>query len=388
LIKTDGQGNEVWSRTFGGSGYDKGYSVMQAADGGYVIAGWTSSYGAGGFDVYLIKTDESGNEVWSQTFGGIYNDGGWSLQQTAEGGYIIAGQTESYGAGSDDVYLIKTDGQGNEVWSQTFGGNYSDAAYGMQQTADGGYIIGGGTYSYGGGGWDVYLIKTDGQGNEVWSQTFGGSSDDWGYSVQQTTEGGYIITGRTASYGTGSEDVYLIKTDESGNEVWLQTFGGSGNDYGESVRQIADGGYFIAGVAESYGTGGFNVYLIKTDESGNEVWSQTFGGSSEAVPVEPSRPKSRDLPGNFCLHSAHPNPFNPTTTIRFDLPQASWLRLDVFDVAGRGVGSAQGRPLREGWMEAGSHEVTFDGSNLASGIYIYRLEAGGFHSSGKMVMLK
>ena len=268
----------LWTRTYGGSDDDEGYSVQQTSDGGYIIAGSTWSYGAGSRDVYLIKTDANGNEIWSQTYGGSDWDEGWSVQQTSDGGYIIAGLTESYGAGSVDVYLIKTDANGNEQWSQTYGGSDYDKGKSVQQTSDGGYIIAGWTYSYGAGNADVYLIKTDANGNEQWYQTLGGSDYDLGYSVQQTSHGGYIIAGWTESYGAGAYDVYLIKTDANGNEIWYETFGGSYCDEGNSVQQTTDGGYIIAGSIGSYSN--FDVYLIKTDENGNEQWTQTFGGSN------------------------------------------------------------------------------------------------------------
>ena len=264
-----------WSKTFGGSGYDLGDSVQQTADGGFIIAGQTSSFGAGGSDVYLIKTDGSGSEQWSKTFGGSDYDYGRSVQQTADGGFIIAGFTDSFGAGASDVYLIKTDNSGSEQWSKTFGGSNYDYGYSVQQTADGGFIIVGDTLSFGAGEYDqsdLYLIKTDNSGSEQWSKTFGGSDDDYGRSVQQTADGGFIIAGQTSSFGAGGSDVYLIKTDGSGSEQWSKTLGRSENDYGYSVQQTADFGFIIVGQ-----TGG-DVYLIKTDNSGNEQWSKTFGG--------------------------------------------------------------------------------------------------------------
>ncbi len=280
LIKTDASGNEEWEKTFGGSGWDFAYSVEQTTDGGYIMAGTTGSYGAGSYDVYLIKTDASGNKEWEKTFGGSGWDNAYSVEQTTDGGYIMAGTTDSYGAGWEDVYLIKADASGNEEWEKTFGGSSWDNAYSVEQTTDGGYIMAGNTGSYGAGSYDVYLIKTDASGNKEWAKTFGGSGWDDAYSVEQTTDGGYIMAGTTGSYGAGLEDVYLVKADASGDKEWEKTFGGSSSDFAYSVEQTTDGGYIMAGTTGSYGAGSYDVYLIKTDASGNKEWEKTFGGSS------------------------------------------------------------------------------------------------------------
>ncbi|UCF12802.1 MAG: hypothetical protein JSW06_00720 [Thermoplasmatales archaeon] len=282
LIKTDSSGSEQWNRTFGGSSYDRGSSVQQTSDDGYIIAGATYSYGLGDFDVWLIKTDSVGNEEWNYTFGGSSDDRGYSGQQTSDDGYIISGYTDSYGAGDSDVWLIKTDSNGIEVWNSTFGGINYDRGFSVQQTSDGGYIITGYTVSYDTDdtGCDIWLIKTDSNGIEEWHQTFGGTGVsnkfDMGYSVQQTSDGGFIITGDTEIYFVAKSDVWLIKTDSVGNEEWNHTFGGSGTDRGRSVQQTSDRGYIITGWAWSFSVVDPDIWLIKTDSSGNEEWNYTY----------------------------------------------------------------------------------------------------------------
>jgi len=270
LLKTNSNGDSLWSKTFGGNTIDKGYSVKQTTDGGYIITGYTWSFGNGNSAVWLIKTDSQGNEQWNKTFGGAYNQYGRSVQQTTDGGYIITGHYVAAG-NIEDLWLIKTDPQGNEEWNQTFGGSEVDWGYSVQQTTDDGYIITGKTRSFGNGNNDVWLIKTDPQGEEEWNQTFGGSESDEGRSVQQTTDGGYIIIGSTTS--SSGSNLWLIKTDSNGNEEWNQTFE-SGE--GHSVQQTTDGGYIFTGqnwIAD--------ILLIKTDNQGNEVWNKTFGNVSE-----------------------------------------------------------------------------------------------------------
>jgi parallel beta-helix repeat protein len=281
LIKTDSNGNEEWDKTFGGSDLDGACSVQQTKDEGYIIVGTTSSYGKGNSDVWLIKTDSNGNEEWDKTFGGRYNDSAILVQQTSDEGYVIIGTTDSYGAGYSDIWLIKTDSEGKKEWDKTFGGSSFDMGNSVQQTSDEGYIIIGNTFSYGDGTGDAWLIKTDSDGNKEWNKTFGGSNGDWGYSIQQTSDDGYIITGYTESYGYGG--AWLIKTDSNGNEEWNETFGGPDYDYGLSVQQTKDGGYIIVGEMYSYGAGEDDVWIIKTDSNGNEEWKKTIGGSGNDV---------------------------------------------------------------------------------------------------------
>ena len=279
LIKTDSSGNKTWDRTFGGTDDDGGASVQQTSDGGYIITGYTKSYGTDSSDALLIKTDASGNKTWDKTFRGTNGAGGASVQQTSDGGYIITGYTYAHAGGNGDVWLIKADSSGNGVWNKILGGTDTDEGNSVQQTSDGGYVITGYTKSYGAGSADVWLIKTDSSGKVVGKLALGGTDWDQGNSVQQTSDGCYIITGYTKSSGAGSSDVWLIKADSSGNKSWDRTFGGTDDDGGASVQQTSDGGYIITGYTKSYGAGSSDVWLIKTDASGNKVWDMTLGGT-------------------------------------------------------------------------------------------------------------
>ena len=283
LIKTSAQGDTLWTRTYGGRDQDCGYSVQQTPDSGYIIAGYTESFGAGHTDVYLIKTSAQGDTLWTRTYGGRDQDCGYSVQQTPDSGYIIAGYTWSFGAGECDVYLIKTSALGDSLWTRTYGGTDVDVGGSVRQTSDGGFVIAGYTQSFGAGEYDVYLIKTDAAGDTLWTSTYGDTSRDMGYSAQQTSDGGYIVTGYTYSFGAGTPDyanVYLIKTNASGDTVWARTYGGTDSDEGRSVQQTTDGGYIIAGQTWSFGAGTGDVYLIKTNASGDTLWTRTSGGTS------------------------------------------------------------------------------------------------------------
>jgi len=266
-------------RAYGRPGYNEARSVQRTSDGGYIVAGSTFYLGGGGYNILLIKIDTNGDVQWAKTYGGPGADYALSVQQTSDGGYIVAGGTLSFGAGGNDIFLIKTDAFGNVQWAKTYGGTMADEAYSVQQTSDGGYIVAGITWSFGAGG-DILLIKTDANGNVIWAKTYGGTGDDWAYSVQQTSDGGYIVAGKTYSFGAGWYDIFLIKTDAFGNVQWAKTYGEAGAEEAYSVQQTSDGGYIVAGKTYSFGAGGSDIFLIKINASGNLQWAKTFGGTS------------------------------------------------------------------------------------------------------------
>jgi len=283
LVKTDANGHTLWTGTYGGAYEDLGRCVRQTSDGGYIIVGFTTSFGAGNRDVYLIKTNEYGIALWTKTFGGLYEERGYWVQQTSDDGYIIVGQTRSFGAGGGDVYLIKTDSMGNTIWTKTFGGPGYDFCRSVQQTPDGGYILAGQTGSFGAGDWDMYLIKTDANGDSLWTRTYGGPDEDLGCSVGLTSDGGYIVTGGAKSFGGINWDVYLVKTDFVGNAKWSKLYGSSGEERCHEVFETSDGGYIAVGFTSSFGAGAYDIYLIKTNANGDSLWTKTWGGYGSDV---------------------------------------------------------------------------------------------------------
>ena len=274
LLKTNANGNIIWAKTYGGTSGDYATSVQQTSDGGYIVAGYTQSFGAGYPDVLLIKTDANGNIIWAKTYGGTDWDYALSVQQTSEGGYIVAGYTQSFGAGSGDIFLIKTDANGNIIWAKTYGGTSWDIAHSVQQTSDGGYIVAGYTYSFGAGYYDIFLLKTDANGNIVWAKTYGGTGIEYAYSVQQTSDGGYIVAGERGG-------VFLLKTDANGNIIWAKTYRATSYDKAFSVQQTSDGGYIVAGLTYFVNVNYPDLFLLKMDANGNIIWAKAYGGTSE-----------------------------------------------------------------------------------------------------------
>ncbi len=262
----------VWMKTYGGTNYDRCFSVQQTTDGGYILGAMTMSYGAGDIDFWLIKTNTFGDTLWTKTYGGDTTDEAMSVQQTTDGGYFVAGRSKSFGPGFIQIYFIKTDSLGDSIWAKTLDAN--SVCYDARQTADTGYIIAGSIF---GATEDIYLIKTNSLGDTLWSKIYGGGGADLCWSVRQTTDGGYILVGITGSFGAGSSDIWLLKTDENGDTLWTKTYGGTSWDYGISVDQTDDGGYIVTGRTNSFCVGYSDIWLLRTDANGDTLWAKTYG---------------------------------------------------------------------------------------------------------------
>jgi hypothetical protein len=279
LVKTDRDGEVVWNRTYVWDAADVGYSVHPTRDGGFIITGCSTSFGIGSHDIYLLKVDGSGRVLWTRVYGSPALDMAFSVRQTADGGYVAIGVTNRDQTLLNDILLLKTDESGDSVWSRTYGGEKDDVARSVEQTADGGFIIGGTTESFGAGGLDLYLIRTDDSGDTLWTRTFGGPDDEMGTSVRQTGDGGFIVVGTTASFGAGCDDVFMVRTDSGGNPLWTKTFGGPGYETGLSIIQTVDGGFIITGSLYPLPEGPNQVYIVRTGPDGSCLWTRTYAGT-------------------------------------------------------------------------------------------------------------
>ena len=290
LIKTNLCGEIEWNTTFGGSQNDRAYCVMQSSDGGYVFGGSTNSYGLGGSDAWIVKLDSAGSVEWNRTYGGSLADSCWSLLQTGDGGYLALCLTASFGAGNNDVWLVKVDSLGEVEWEQTYGGEKSESVSTLVEAGDGGFVLACSTTSFGSGSSDVWLLKTDAVGNLMWNKTIGGFSVEYANTLIAASDGGYVFAGSTKSVAANSTEVLLVKVDSSGNVEWNQTYGGGLADYCDSLV-LDDSGYVLACITQPPVFGDGQFWLLGVDERGEFLWNHTVGVSAHhsqtsLLPVE------------------------------------------------------------------------------------------------------
>jgi len=279
VVKLNMSGEVEWENNYGGVKKEVGRSIRQTRDGGYIVGGETYSFNAKLKDCYIVKLSSSGEVVWEQKYGGDFNDGCEAIIQTSDGGYIAAG-----GSWPDilagDIYLIKLDPNGIIEWEKYLGSGLEDRAYDIDQTPDGGYIIAGTTRIVHNGDYDMYIVKTDTKGNEEWSSTFGGDGDERAFSIDWF-ENGYVAAGYTRSYSTTS-DMYVVNMDPNGKKVWEITDGGSSTEErAQSIRTTPDCGCIVVGQNNNNTYGGYDVYLFKLDSNGNKLSDGVFGGKND-----------------------------------------------------------------------------------------------------------
>lgn len=278
LIKYAPNGTIEWAKVMRGSGWENGESVKQTADGGYIMTGRTTTLGAGIEDILVVRFDADGNFLWGKTVGGDSADWGYSLELTSDGGFVVAGYTQSFGAGSFDICLLKFTAAGNLTWARTVGGSAMDWGYSVVESSDNDYIIVGFTQSYGAGNNDVLMVSFSSTGSLEWTRTFGGSLTDNGNFVSAYNSGVWV-TGFTRSAGAGAEDLFVLNVSNDGALQWGRTIGGTELESGQCLVSTLDSGVVVAGSTATYGNGNYDAFYLKLDSSGNLLWANTFGGN-------------------------------------------------------------------------------------------------------------
>lgn len=421
LLRTDSVGNVLWTKTVDFDELERCYDGLETFNGDFVMTGYTNSFGEGNYDVVLIRTDPSGDTLWTKIYGTAGYESGNAVFQTPNGGgFAIAGETGTTVTGQHDVYIVKTNPSGHLQWSQTIGGADDDQAFDIRQNSNDDYIITGYTKSFGAGDYDVWLICTDQSGNILWNKTFGGSQEDIGRAVVPTSDGGCAITGWTLSYGAGYTDVYLIRTNDSGDTLWTKTYGESSTyEAGYGLAKTRDGGFIITGTIISPSALIQNVLVIRTDSLGNVIWSKTIDDDGYSVGycirntsddgyiisgtiVPPNRTDTdvlllclgkeqitdvnekqlMSVPG-YELKQNFPNPFNPSTKISWKSAVSIWQTLKVYDVLGNEIAV-----LVDEFKPAGTYEIEFNAGYLPSGTYFYQLKSGDYLETRKMILLR
>ena len=279
LLKTDSMGNKQWGKTFGGDNDDYAFTVKQTSDGGYIIVGRTASFSTGDLDIWLIKTDSNGKKLWDKLFGSSeYNEGGGDVIELSDGSYILLGGKQLFGDvwNPKSIWVIKTDINGNLVWDKTFS-KENKSCYGIviQELNDGGYVIAGSIRTdrihYDS---DIYLLKINSEGILLWEKSFDKNDAEYCFSLDTTSDNGFIILGNTYEEDPLWYDVWLLKTDSEGELLWDKTYGGNGYDWGNSVQMTTDGGFIIGGFM--YALVDTDGFLLKTNDTGEQEWFKRY----------------------------------------------------------------------------------------------------------------
>jgi len=415
LLKVDLNGDTLWTRTYGlNNTVNVGYDVKPITNGGYIITGYTVPYNSNNYDVLLIKTDGQGDTAWIRRFGGDTTDLCVSVDETPDRGFITTGYTESFGNGSTDLWLIKVDTLGDWQFAKTLGGSYEESGNSVQTTRDSCFIVAGYNCSSSLHGMDGWLLKFNALGDTIWTKLISNGFYDNFFAARELTDGGYIITGWTLLAETLSIDLSLIRTDSLGNVMWTKAYGGFDIDAGFSVEPTPDHGFIVGGITYSFGNGGEDFWVLKTDSLGDTLWTKTLGSSAddESQSLITTSDNGYLVTGSTMSFGAGYSDgwlvklgYLGGSVERKSIPTANWCQIMNNPVRGRvefsialntaanvslKIYDATGRlyvRLFDGQMHAGEHRIKGP-EYLNAGVYFFCLETPIQRTTGKFVMVR
>ncbi|MEZ5082151.1 MAG: T9SS type A sorting domain-containing protein [Bacteroidales bacterium] len=395
VAKLDNNGDIIWENTIGGAEDEQVVSIWPGLYSGYVLTGYTSTGSNGLSDIWILYIDDNGDSIASAKYGSWSSDQGFCIRPNVDQGFIVSSRSTIFQWG-DQIHLMKLDASLDTMWTKLYGGPKQDYGHMVEETSDYGYIIAGRTYTtvYPESG-DAWAIKTDNNGDTVWTKKYGGDDEDIFYAVVET-EDGYIFAGQTWSFGAGLIDVYVVRTDDDGNVIWSETYGGTGADYAYRIFETEDGNYMISGYSDSF-SGSQDVYMVKIDGNGNLLWEEFYGNSYDGEYMYGGSPTSDGgyiLAGKLDLYTqvmhdlfvlkvgpeitgidraldignghfyCYPNPTETATSFHFDLQGNGFIEIVIYDAFGREV-----ETLRTSHNNPSINEISWDTSSLPVGVY-------------------
>ena len=421
LVRTDANGDTIWTRNYGGGRWQEAHYVIQTADGGFAVCGGTN-VAVGDYDLYVVKTDSLGDTLWTQSYGAsAQQDDGQAIIQTSDGGYLAVGS--GWNGILSDLMMVRLNGGGDILWTKFYGATYSsDYGYGVVETPDSGFAVTGNYDS--GGASNLWLLRTNANGDTLWTRKFDFNNYwDVGNQIVMTSDGGFAIGGRTF-LNSSVYRILALRTDSLGNEIWHSQFAGLGLAFGESIDKTSDGGFVVAGGTRADLVGSLDYYIVRVDSMGDSLWAATYdydgltGDSEDCYEVKVDAdgnimafgyadisPSGSDtwywvlkilddalvdiddpdhhVPTDYYLKQNYPNPFNASTIIEYSLPENAYVTLDIYDILGRHVVT-----LVNGNQTAGRYQVVWDAGRSASGVYFCRIQANDYIGHSSMLLVK
>lgn len=420
LVKLDLDGNQLFTAQYGQTGRDVANSVVACDDGGFVLAGYIDLMEGNGRDFVVVKLNSEGESVWQYLYSSPYSDGANSIAKTSDGGYIVTGYSGAdWEATQYEVILVKLDADGNESWSQIYQEDLAQHGNAVIETSDGSFVILGETGTVGASNRNVYMIKTDSEGEVLWVNQFGGNGFDWGHDVVELSTGEYGVAAEADVHGTDFMNTYALRISDNGDNNWDSNYGpGPFYQYSYAIEETPDGGLLVGGVAKNRGTNNNDIFLVKYEPDGSREWYSILGdgttdewlmgmcrlddgfaiaGHSNAdgaggydmmvMKLNNSGMKVNETPSGVPrkpgLMPNYPNPFNAETKLVFNLEKRETISLSLYDLTGREVSS-----LLEGTFQPGSYSYHLTAANLPSGTYFCRLVTGSQVDTRRLVLLK